>query len=97
MVELSELLEVPSPDLSRGWRAKVETPDGVQEVHVLLGDRELKATPGGNKPLGRAFSEDEIREAVRLAVERQLLGGGTLADVVTVTSFDLYRAAGEVC
>jgi hypothetical protein len=97
MIELSELQEVQSRELSRRWSVNVKSREGTQEAQVFLSHRELNSTPGGNKPLGRAFSEDEIREAVRLAIKRRLSSGGTLATEVAVSCFDLYRAAGEVC
>jgi hypothetical protein len=97
MIELSELQEVPSSELSRRWRVKVKSSEGTQEAQVFLSHRELNSAPGGNKPIGRSFSEDEIQEALRLAVERHLVSGGTLATEVKVSCFDLYQAAGEVC
>lgn len=97
MVELFDLIEVPSGELSRRWKAKVKTPQGVKDVHLFLSGRELNSTPGGNRPIERPFTEDEVRAALALAVERRLVGGGTLEEKVDVSCFDLYRAAGEVC
>jgi hypothetical protein len=54
-------------------------------------------SPAGNAPLRRPFTQDEVRAALALAVERRLVGGSSVDEEVNVTCLDLYRAAGEVC
>jgi hypothetical protein len=97
MVELVDVIEVPSAEQSRRWKARVKTPQGMKDVQLFLSGRELNSTPPGNRSIERPFTEDEVRAALALTVERQLVGGGTFEEELKVSCFDLYRAAGEVC
>ena len=66
-----------------------------------LSDRERNSTPCGTKPLARDDfpSPDDVRKAVALAIEREIVSSVLDAIAkgqeyqVTVTCFDLYKAA----
>ena len=101
--------QVRSPKLGIVLQLTEATPPGIDgrrwEVHdvernrgfrVTLTGRSSKELPGGKTPLGRAFTEDEIADAIGLSIEQSLVTppekvSGTLYDV-EVTSHDLYEA-----
>ncbi len=80
-----------------GRRWEVVTPDDITFV-VTATDRALHGTPEGTPPIGRAWSEYEIRKGLLGAVERSLVSppGGGETYYIVLTSWDLYEANGRL-
>jgi len=97
-VEDSEVREV-TPGTMDGRRWEVVGPDDITFV-VTATDRALLGTPGGTPPIGRAWSEYEIRKGLLGAVQLSLVrppekvGGETYE--INLTSRDLYEANGRL-
>ena len=89
--------EVPSPrDGSRVWSVDA----GGILFQVTATDRNLLETPDGFLPIGRPWTEEEIRAGVRQVVSRHLASPppkqlGTPYPI-DLTSDDLYKAHGTL-
>lgn len=91
-----QVTEATQPGMD-GRRWEVHDVERNRGFRVSLTGRSSKEVPEGKTPLGRAPTEDEIADAIGLAIERALVTppekvSGTLYDV-DVTSHDLYEAA----